>query len=88
MARITTTDCERVVPNRFELVLLAAARARALYRGEKPRVSPRDDKPTVIALREIAAGALDPLLLRQQLLHSWRHDVGDDSVPDGSLSIA
>lgn len=68
MARITTTDCERVVSNRFELVLLAAARARALYRGEMPRVSPQHDKPTAIALREIATGALDPLLLRQQLL--------------------
>ena len=88
MARITTTDCERVVPNRFELVLLAAARARALYRGEKPRVSPQDDKPTVIALREIAAGALDPIRLRQRLLEPWRDDVGDDGVPDGSLGVA
>src|SRR5258707_634996 len=58
MARITTIDCERVVPNRFELVLRAAARARALARGATPRVSPASDKPTVIALREIAAGAL------------------------------
>lgn len=55
MARITTIDCERVIPNRFELVLLAAARARALSRGHTPHVSPDGDKPTVIALREIAA---------------------------------
>lgn len=59
MARITTIDCERLVPNRFELVLLAAARARALNRGQTPRVSPDRDKPTVIALREIAEGYID-----------------------------
>lgn len=60
MARITTIDCERVVPNRFELVLLAAARARALSRGHTPHVSLDGDKPTVTALREIATGAVDP----------------------------
>ena len=69
MARITTIDCERVIPNRFELVLLAAARARALSRGHTPYVSPDGDKPTVIALREIAAGAVDPTWLRQWLLN-------------------
>jgi DNA-directed RNA polymerase subunit omega len=88
MARITTADCERVVPIRFELVLLAAARARALCRGARPRVPPQDDKPTVIALREIAAGALDPIRLRQRLLEPWRDDVGDGGVPDGSLGVA
>jgi DNA-directed RNA polymerase omega subunit len=72
----------------FRACAAAAARARALYRGEKPRVSPQDDKPTVIALREIAAGALDPIRLRQRLLEPWRDDVGDGGVPDGSLGVA
>jgi DNA-directed RNA polymerase subunit omega len=60
-------DCERVVPNRFELVLLAAARARALNRGETPLVSPDADKSTVIALHEIGTGAIDRARLRQRL---------------------
>jgi DNA-directed RNA polymerase subunit omega len=67
MARITTVDCEQVVPNRFALVHVAAARARALNRGEAPRVPPDGDKPTVIALREIAAAADDPAWLIEWL---------------------
>ena len=55
MAPITTIDCERTVLKRFELVLLAAARARALMRGETPRALPDGDIPIAIALREIAA---------------------------------
>jgi DNA-directed RNA polymerase subunit omega len=74
MARITTIDCERVIPNRFELVLLAAARARALNRGHEPRVSPDRDKPTVIALREIAAAGIDRTWLRQWLQSLQRDD--------------
>lgn len=88
MARITTIDCERLVPNRFELVLLAAARARALNRGQTPRVSPHRDKPTVIALREIAAGAVDPIRLRQSLLQPWCDDVEEDDDTDGPLETA
>ena len=63
MARITRWDCERIVPNRFELVLLAAARARELARGAEPVVEAGRDAVTVAALREIAAGraALDRL---------------------------
>jgi DNA-directed RNA polymerase subunit omega len=68
MSPNTTIDCERVVPNRFELVLLAAARARALNGGETPLVSPDGDMSTVIALREIGTGAVDRAGLRQRLL--------------------
>ncbi|WP_454622036.1 DNA-directed RNA polymerase subunit omega [Bradyrhizobium cenepequi] len=78
MARITTIDCERVVPNRFELVLLAAARARALSRGHTPHVSLDGGKPTVTALREIAAGVVDPTWLRQWLLNLQRDDVEEE----------
>ncbi|MFN4263037.1 MAG: DNA-directed RNA polymerase subunit omega [Thioalkalivibrionaceae bacterium] len=56
MARITVEDCLEHVDNRFELVLIAARRARHLSHGKEPRVPEEDDKPTVVALREIAAG--------------------------------
>jgi DNA-directed RNA polymerase subunit omega len=54
MARITVEDCLEHVENRFDLVLLAARRARQLSQGADPLVPAENDKPTVIALREIA----------------------------------
>ena len=56
MARITVEDCLEAVDNRFELVLMATKRARQIANGAEPIVDPENDKPTVIALREIAAG--------------------------------
>lgn len=56
MARVTVEDCLENGGNRFDLVLVASKRARALSRGKEPRVDAENDKPTVIALREIAAG--------------------------------
>ena len=58
MARITVEDCLEVVDNRFELVMMAAKRARQLANGVEPRIdnSENNDKPTVLALREVAAG--------------------------------
>ena len=57
MARITVEDCLRQIPNRYEMVKLAAKRVKQLaVDGREPTVDPEDDKPTVIALREIAAG--------------------------------
>jgi DNA-directed RNA polymerase subunit omega len=56
MARVTVEDCLRNVKNRFELVILASKRARQLMRGKEPKVEWDNDKPTVVALREIAAG--------------------------------
>jgi DNA-directed RNA polymerase subunit omega len=58
MARITVEDCIKIIPNRFDLVLAATYRARQLAQGHTPRVQSKD-KPTVIALREIAAGMTD-----------------------------
>jgi len=55
MARITVEDCLRRVPNRFELVMLAAKRARQLFQGAKPLLE-TDNREIVTALREIAAG--------------------------------
>lgn len=68
MARITVNDCIGHVPNRFELVLLAAQRARQLGMGDPPRVPDVDESRTVTALREIAAGAVDPGKLREEVV--------------------
>lgn len=59
MARVTIEDCLVHVPNRFDLVLLASKRARQLLAGAEPLVPINDDKATVLALREIAAGLID-----------------------------
>jgi len=56
MARITVEDCLKYVDNRFNLVLIAAKRARQLAKGGMALVEPEQDKPTVLALREIAVG--------------------------------
>lgn len=58
MARLTVEDCLDNVGNRFELVLLASKRARQLALGATPLVPPEKDKPTVVALREIAEGKI------------------------------
>ncbi len=56
MARITVDDCMKTITNRFELALVATIRARQIAQGSTPMVEPNRDKPTVIALREIAQG--------------------------------
>jgi len=56
MARITVDDCLKRIPNRFQLTLAATFRARQLSAGSTPMVEPDNDKPTVIALREVALG--------------------------------
>ena len=63
MARITVEDCLDQVENRFQLVLAAAKRARQLSMGHEPLVSWDDDKPTVVALREISENKLDIKML-------------------------
>ena len=60
MARVTVEDCLENVDNRFELVMLATKRARQLATGGKePKVAWENDKPTVVALREIASGLVN-----------------------------
>lgn len=64
MARITVEDCLDKVDNRFQLVMISSKRARQIQTGGKdPLVSADNDKPTVIALREIAAGLVDASIL-------------------------
>jgi len=65
MARITVEDCLENVSNLFQLVLVAAKRARRLANGAEPTVDWENDKPTVVALREIAAGHVGPEILEE-----------------------
>jgi DNA-directed RNA polymerase subunit omega len=67
MARVTVEDCLENVANRFELVMVASKRARQLATGGKdPMVQEESDKPTVIALREIAEGLITNEILRRE----------------------
>ncbi len=67
MARVTVEDCLDNVDNRFELVMVATKRARQLAnKGKEPLVEWENDKPTVVALREIAEGLVNPDMLEQQ----------------------
>ncbi|MGN0908901.1 MAG: DNA-directed RNA polymerase subunit omega [Succinivibrio sp.] len=66
MARVTVEDAVNKVGNRFDLVLLAARRARQISMGNKPLVDEENDKPTVIALREIEEGLITEEFLDKQ----------------------
>ena len=67
MARVTVEDCLENVANRFELVMVASKRARQMATGGKdPMVEEESDKPTVIALREIAEGHITPDILARE----------------------
>jgi DNA-directed RNA polymerase subunit omega len=67
MARITVEDCLKNIPNRFELALAATYRARMLAQGHTAKVESKDnkDKPTVLALREIAEGKIGAEMLKR-----------------------
>jgi DNA-directed RNA polymerase subunit omega len=65
MARITVEDCLDNISNIFEMVLVAAKRARRVAHGADPMVELENDKPTVIALREIAEGLVTPSILEE-----------------------
>jgi DNA-directed RNA polymerase subunit omega len=66
MARVTVEDCLDNVDNRFELVLVAAKRARQIANGSQPFVPLENDKPTVVALREISEGHVTRTILRAE----------------------
>jgi DNA-directed RNA polymerase subunit omega len=65
MARLTVEDCLPHVDNRFQLVLVAAKRARQISMGATPLVPIDNDKPTVLALREVAEGLVGPAILNE-----------------------
>ena len=68
MARVTVDDCMGTIPNRFQMTLAASYRARQITSGATPMVEPDRDKPTVIALRELAQG-----LYGQEVLNRAHH---------------
>ena len=91
MARVTVEDCVDKVPNRFELVMLAAHRARELTAGAQLTVARDEDKNPVVALREIAEQTVKPRELEEALVSGLqRVQVDDDDAVDemGSLSAS
>ncbi|MBN9308990.1 MAG: DNA-directed RNA polymerase subunit omega [Devosia sp.] len=78
MARVTVEDCIEKVNNRFDLVLMAAHRARMISAGSQITVSRDNDKNPVVALREIGDGTISPEDLREDLIHSMQKYVEVD----------
>ncbi len=72
MARVTVEDCLEKVQNRFDLVLMAAKRARLIANGQQPMVEEENDKPTVLALREIAEDKINDEVLAELELEAKR----------------
>ena len=91
MARVTVEDCVDKIPNRFDLVLLAAQRARQVSGGAELTIERDRDKNPVVALREIAEETVKPKQLEEALISGLqRVQVDDDEAPDevGSLSAS
>ena len=75
MARVTVEDCVDKVPNRFELVMLAAHRAREIQSGSAPSVDRDNDKNPVVALREIAEETQIADVLRERMIESYQTQI-------------
>ena len=78
MARVTVEDCIEKIENRFDLVLMAAHRARMISAGSQITIDRDNDKNPVVALREIGDGAISPEDLREDLIHSLQKYVEVD----------
>ncbi|HQT47780.1 MAG TPA: DNA-directed RNA polymerase subunit omega [Acidocella sp.] len=87
MARVTVEDCVLKVPNRFELVLLAAQRARNISRGELLTIDRDNDKNPVVALREIAEETLRLPELEQDLVRSLSRVPEPEPVDEEVLDL-
>jgi DNA-directed RNA polymerase subunit omega len=91
MARITVEDCLDNIDNIFEMVLVAAKRARRIAHGAEPLVERENDKPTVVALREIAGGHVTPAILdeiEQPAADDFMQpEIIDDMIPLRGISI-
>ncbi len=85
MARITVEDCLAHVDNRFQLVLVATKRARQLAMGASPLIEVENDKPTVIALREIAEGKVTKAILEDE---PPTLDLGEEHEPEEPVEEA
>ena len=88
MARITVEDCLKKIPNRYEMVKLAAKRVKQLaIDGREPTIDPEDDKPTVIALREIAAGTVTLENIDSLNFDAFDEEISDQLTSDDEESI-
>lgn len=88
MARVTVEDCLENVDNRFELVMVASKRARQIAtEGKDPLVPLENDKPTVLALREIAEGLVTPDILTEVPAPEEREPLTINVPPDGFNSL-
>ncbi|MFG1400592.1 DNA-directed RNA polymerase subunit omega [Xanthobacter sediminis] len=89
MARVTVEDCIDKVDNRFELVLLAAHRARMISSGSQITIDRDNDKNPVVALREIADETVSPEDLKEDLIHSLqKYTEVDEPEPEAVPMIA
>ena len=87
MARVTAEDCQKLIPNQFELTLGAAKRARQLARGAESRLPWGTHKSTVLALREIAEGKVDRTVLEEQDLPAIQQPKMELEALDPSFDI-
>jgi DNA-directed RNA polymerase subunit omega len=87
MARVTVEDCVVKIPNRFNLVLLSAQRAREISSGGELTVERDNDKNPVVALREIADGSIDLDNVRQALISSLQKHVESDEPEDDAMEL-
>lgn len=88
MARVTVEDCVDKIPNRFEVVLLGAYRARSIAAGAHELVDRDNDKNPVVALREVAEGAITPEVLREEAIRSLqKHVEVDEPVEDNMAAL-
>ncbi len=85
MARVTVEDCIKKVENRFDLILMAAHRARLIANGTEITVPRDNDKNPVVALREIGAGTLSPEDLEEDLIHSLQSYVEVDEPEEAPV---
>ncbi len=86
MARITVEDCLDNIENIFEMVLVAAKRARRIAHGADPMVELENDKPTVVALREIAEGHVTPAIL-EEIDQPAADDLMQPEAPEDILAV-
>ena len=80
MARVTVEDCLDKVDNRFQLVLVATKRARQLANGVQPLVEWENDKPTIVALREVAEGLIGPSILDEPIHPVFEEEQTEDEA--------
>ena len=87
MARVTVEDCVEKVPNRFQLVLLSAHRARVIRQGSPITIDRDNDKNPVVALREIADETQSAEVLRERMIESHQTQIEVDEPEDDQMAL-